>query len=299
VKKVIITGGAGFIGSRLANTLFEDRVDVRVIDNLSYGKRSNLNPKIPVYVMDVCDYDMISPIFEGVDTVFHLAAVVSVQYSIENPIETNRTNVLGTYNTLMAAKDNGVKKIVYSSSSAVYGDCSEWHGSNECDSLRPISPYGFQKMIAENYCEFFSEFYKMDVSILRYFNVYGPNQNDEGPYAGVISKFIKNKKKRRPLEITGDGMQSRDFVHVDDVVRANIYVANKEKRELTPGTINIGSGHDISINELATIVGGKVIHVPEREEPKRSLADIGRAVSWLDWEPRIKLEDGIKALLSE
>lgn len=296
-KKYVVTGGAGFIGSNLIEALVARGDDVHVIDNLSGGKRENVHPGAVFHELDVCDYAAIAPIIAGADTVFHLAALPRVQYSIEHPLETNEANVAGTLAVLTAAKDGGVRRIVYSASSSAYGD-QETMPLEETMSAHPLSPYGLQKYIGELYCRVFSEVYGLPTVSLRYFNVYGKNQDPEGAYALVIGKFLKQRRDGVPITITGDGEQTRDFTHVRDVVRANI-LASESPKVGKGEVMNIGAGRNCSVNKLAELIGGPSVHVESRLEPKHTLADTTRAKGLLGWEPEVKLEDGIQELLTE
>lgn len=294
-KKAIVTGGAGFIGSHLVDFLISLGVEVSIIDNLSTGKKENLNPKAIFFNADVCNLEDIKPLFKNVDVVFHLAAAPSVQYSIENPKETNDINVGGTLNVLLSAKEAGVKRFVFSSSSAVYGDVEKIPTDEGCK-INPKSPYALHKYTGELYCRLFSEIYNLETVCLRYFNVYGPRQNPNGAYASVIAKFYELNKNKEVLTITGDGNQTRDFVFVEDVARANIFAA-KSSMVGRGEAINIGSGKKYSVNEVAKIIGGATKNIPQRVEPKDSMADISLAKFLLDWEPRLSLEDGLGILL--
>jgi len=294
-KKAIVTGGAGFIGSHLVDALVSFGIEVSIIDNLSTGKIENLNPKAKFFNVDVCNLNNINHLFNGIDIVFHLAAVASVQYSIENPKETNDINVGGTLNVLLSAKEAGVKRLVFSSSSSVYGDVDKIP-TNESRKINPKSPYALHKYTGELYCKLFSEIYNLETVCLRYFNVYGPRQNPNGAYASVIAKFSDLKRNKEILTITGDGNQTRDFVFVEDVARANIFAAESD-RVGKGEVVNIGSGKKYSVNEIAKIIGGPTKNIPQRVEPKDSMADISLAKFLLDWEPSISLEDGLEILL--
>ena len=281
--KVVVTGGSGFIGSNLIAELERQNYEVENID-LVVGR-------------DIRKLDQIKPLFVGAKYVFHLAALPRVQYSIEHPVETNETNVIGTLNVLLAAKEAGVAKVIYSASSSAYGD-QEIMPLVETLPAKPKSPYGLQKYIGEMYARVFSEVYNLPTVSLRYFNVYGPGQNPDGAYALVIGKFIKQKKEGQPLTITGDGEQTRDFTHVRDVVRANILAAESDK--VGKGEVlNIGAGRNFSVNKIAELVGGEKEYLPARLEPKHTLADNRLAKELLGWEPQVKLEDGIKELLHD
>ena len=295
--KIVVTGGAGFIGSHLVDALVERGFKVHVIDNLSGGKKENVNKKAVLHIADIRNLKEIKPIIRGADYVFHLAALPRVQYSIENPEETHDVNVSGTLNVLLAAKDGGVKRVIYSASSSAYGDQKRMPLLENMPAA-PKSPYGLQKYIGELYCRLFSEVYGLPTVSLRYFNVYGPRFNPEGPYALVIGKFILQRKLGQPLTITGDGKQTRDFTHVSDVVLANL-LAMESKKVGHGEVMNTGAGSNITINKLAKLIGGQSKHIAFRLEPKNTLAGTSLAFKLLGWKPQIKTENGIKQLLRE
>ena len=223
--KVLVTGGAGFIGSTLVKELILDKdTHVRVLDDLSSGSMNNLgelSKKIEFIKGSITDVDIVEKACSNIDTVFHLAAKISVEDSIKNPLPTSSVNIGGTLNLLSSAKDNKVKRLIFSSSAAVYGSINPVP-TKETASVSPESPYALQKYVGEKYCQYFSQYYGLDTVCLRYFNVYGPNQQESGGYAGVIYKFIKNSLNGKPMNIEGDGEQTRDFIFVDDIIKANI-----------------------------------------------------------------------------
>lgn len=292
--KLLVTGGAGFIGSNLTDELVRLGHKVIVIDNLSGGKKENINPEAKFYKINICSYKKIKPLFKSVDYVFHLAALPRVQYSIEHPLETNETNVSGTLNVLKAAYEMGVKKVIYSASSSAYGDQNKLP-LKENLAAKPKSPYGLQKYIGELYCGVWSQVYGLSTVSLRYFNVYGPRNNPDGAYALVIAKFLRQRKSGKPLTITGDGNQTRDFTNVKDVVRANI-LAMKSSRVGKGEIINIGAGKNQSINKIAKLIGGPVEYTSARFEPHDTLADNSLAKKLLGWEPKVSIEEGIVEL---
>jgi len=296
-EKVIITGGAGFIGSYVSKKLLSEGYEVHVMDNLYSGKKENIHDGVIFHKADIRNLSEIEPVFAGAKYVFHLAAIPSVQYSIENPVETNEVNVGGTLNVLIASKNAGVKRVVYSASSSVYGDAEKLPIS-ENESAKPKSPYALQKYIGEQYCRLFSKVYDLETVCPRYFNVYGFGQPSVGAYASVIARFLDLKKQNKSLTIVGDGEQTRDFVNVEDVARANFLSAISDK--VGKGeSINIGTGKKYSVSEIAKIIGGPIEKLPPRIEPKDSLADITLAKKLLDWQPGISLEDGLKTLLQK
>lgn len=292
---MIVTGGAGFIGSNLVDALVKEGYEVHVIDNLVAGKRENINNKAKLHVIDIRNSEKLIPIFKNAKYVFHLAALPRVQYSIGHPVETNDVNVTGTICVLEAARKAKVERFVYSASSSAYGDQPI---TPLCEEMTPApkSPYGLQKYIGELYCRIWSEIYGLKTVSLRYFNVYGLRQSEKGAYALVIAKFFKQKRQNKPMTITGDGKQTRDFTNVRDVVRANILAARS--RKVGNGEIiNIGGGRNISMNKIAEIIGGSVAYIPARLEPHDTLADITRAGKFLDWKPTINIEQGIRELM--
>jgi UDP-glucose 4-epimerase len=292
--KIIVTGGAGFIGSNLVDELLEHGYEAHIIDNLSGGKRENINPKAIFHEKDIRHLADIAPIFEGARFVFHLAALPRVQYSIEHPDITSEVNVMGTQNVLMASEKAKVARVIYSASSSVYGD-SAIMPLHENLSPNPKSPYGLQKYVGEMYCKVWNEVYGLPTVSLRYFNVYGPKLDPDGAYALVIGKFLKQQKDGAPLTVTGDGTQTRDFTHVRDVAHANILAAESEK--VGHGeVINIGAGKNYTINRLAELIGGEIEYVAPRLEPHDTLADNQKARELLGWKPQISFEEGIAEL---
>ncbi|OGZ06467.1 MAG: hypothetical protein A2845_06130 [Candidatus Lloydbacteria bacterium RIFCSPHIGHO2_01_FULL_49_22] len=296
-KRAVVTGGAGFIGSHLVDALLLRGYAVDVIDNLEAGKKELVNPKARFHLLDIRNYEDILPVIKGADVVFHLAALPRVQCSIDDPKLSDEVNARGTLNVLTAVKEGGAKKFILSSSCAVYGN-NETQPLHEGLAVSPLSPYALQKSIGEEYAKLFSLLYGTATVSLRYFNVYGPRLDPEGPYALVIGLLLRLRKEGKPLTITGDGEQTRDFTHVRDVVRANILAA--ESAAVSRGeTINIGSGKNITINRLAALIGGAVEYIPARKEPRDTRADILKAKELLGWEPTVAFEDGIAELLRE
>ncbi|MDP2651048.1 MAG: SDR family oxidoreductase [bacterium] len=293
--KAIIVGGAGFIGSHIVDECVRRGYETHVIDNLSAGNEEHVNKQARFHKLDIRNLESIKPVIAGADYLFHTAALPRVQFSIEHPQETNEVNVTGMLNVLIAAKEGGVKRVIYSASSSAYGDQPVMPLKEDMPA-NPKSPYGLQKYIGELYARVWSSVYGLPTVSLRYFNVYGPRQNPEGAYALVIGKFIKQKGEGKPMTITGTGEQTRDFTHVSDVVRANMLAA--ESAKVGSGeVINIGAGRNQSINRIAELIGGEVEHIEARLEPKDTQADNARARELLGWEPKITIEDGIRALL--
>lgn len=294
MSKVLVTGGAGFIGSHLVDRLLEAGHEVVVIDDLSTGRQQNLNPKAQFTKADIADYDAIAPQFAGVEAVFHLAARARIQPSIQHPLQSNASNITGTLNVLWAAKNAGVKKVIYSASSSAYGD-QPTLPLKESMAPKPKSPYALQKWVGERYCALFDELYELSTVSLRYFNVYGLRQLVDGPYATVIGIFLDQVAEGKPMTIVGDGEQRRDFTYVSDVVEANLLAWQKDVR--SGEVINIGTGKNYSVNELAGLIGGPTINLPPRPgETKVTLAQVTKAKKLLGWEPKITLEEGVAEL---
>ncbi|MFA6394027.1 MAG: SDR family oxidoreductase [Patescibacteria group bacterium] len=291
MAKCVVTGGAGFIGSNLVDALIERGDEVVIIDNLSTGNKDNINPGAKFYKADIRNFETIKPLFSGVDYVFHLAAFPRVQPSIEDPATSNEINLNGTLNVLIAARDAKVKKVVYSASSSAYGNQTEMP-LNEKMPVSPLSPYGLQKYVGELYCRLFSEIYGLPTVSLRYFNIYGKRQATEGAYCLVMGIFVKQRLENKPMTITGDGEQKRDYTSVIDAVRANILAAESDKA-VKGEVINIGRGHNFSVNELAAMIGGPSEHIAPRIEPRETLADTSLAKELLGWEPAVNLPEWI------
>ena len=293
MAKYLVSGGAGFIGSHLVDKLVEQNHEVIVIDNLSAGKKENLNSKADFYQLDIRDLDKIRPVFRGVDCVFHLAAIPRVSVSVEDPAGTSEVNILGAINVFTAAADSKVKRIIFSSSAAVYGD-QEVQPIKETATPSPISPYGLQKLVGEQTAKLFTKLYATPIISLRYFNVYGPRIDFDSDYGLVIGKFLKLKSQNKPLTIFGSGEQTRGFCYVDDVVSANIKAS--ESKNLKGGeVINISREESYSINYLAKIISGQIQYLPKREgDPVNAKADVSLAKNLLGWEPKVSFEEGIE-----
>lgn len=293
--KLLVTGGAGFIGSSLVDELMRQGHQVLIIDNLSTGKKKFINPGAKFYKKDIRNYKSIKPLFKGVECVFHLAAQPRIQPSIINPAESFANNVIGIFNVLLAARDNKVKKFIYSASSSAYGDQKSMP-LKESMTPTPQNPYALFKYNGEEMCNLFNKLYDLPTVCLRYFNVYGERQSDKGAYCTVIGIFLKQKKSNHPLTIVGDGNQRRDFTYVGDVARANI-LAMKSKKAIGH-LINIGSGQNHSVNEVAKMIDPKHVFIPLRPgEAQVTLADISKAKHILGWEPKVTLNDWLKRVV--
>jgi UDP-glucose 4-epimerase len=303
MQKVLVTGGAGFIGSHLVDALVARGVAVTVLDDLSTGKHENIAHHasgVTFIEGSVSDQDVVMRAVEGVDTIFHLAAVASVQKSIEHPLETHETNTTGTLAVFEAARKLSINKVVYASSSAVYGDLPDMP-KTELSQCCPKTPYGLQKMIGEAYAKLYYELHGVKSIGFRCFNVYGSRQDASSPYSGVISLFAKLLNDGKQPNIYGDGTATRDFVHVSDVVEANLLAAESD---INFDVFNIATGKEIAINELLqtmnTALGTDIapVYQPERAgDIKRSVADISKAQKMLGWSPKMALQEGISELL--
>jgi UDP-glucose 4-epimerase len=294
-RLALVTGGAGFIGSTLVNALIDRGLRVRIVDNIASGNRSHLDPRAELLEADIRNLAAISPAFNGVDCVFHVAAMPRIPLSIEKPVETHMVNVIGTLNVLLAARDAGVRRVVYSGSSSAYGDQPRLP-LREDMTPNPLNPYALQKLTGEYYTRLFHRLFSMQTLTLRYFNVFGPRMADEGAYLTVISVFLRQRSEGKPLTVNGDGKQTRDFTHVRDVVRANLLAMDCATAD--GRAINIGNGHNISINRVAELVGGPTVNIPPRAGDARdTLADNSEARRTLGWQPEVKFEDGLAELI--
>jgi nucleoside-diphosphate-sugar epimerase len=292
----LVTGGAGFIGTNLVKRLLEEGHEVRILDNFCAGKFPDRIDDSAIYIEgDIRNYTDLLKAMKGVEGVFHTAAVPRVPYSIEFPLETNENNVTGTLQVLLAAKECGVKRVVYSASQSAYGN-QPTMPLIETMSAHPLSPYALQKYIGEEYCRLFSELYGLETVSLRYFNVYGPFMSLEGAYALVIGKFLRQRRAGELLTICGDGEYYRDFTHVIDIVSANVLAMHST--QVGKGeVVNVGFGRSHSINYLAKLIGGEITYIPDRKgDIRRGEADNTKARELLDWEPTIDLDTGIKEL---
>ncbi len=304
--KYLVTGGAGFIGSNLVERLTREGDEVLVVDNFFGGVRNKAelerNPKVQIVERDI--RTKIDDLLDGVDCIFHLAAIPNVQFSIENPELTSQVNFLGSINVLESAKKAGVKRVIFSSSASVYGEPERLPISENFE-LNPLSPYASQKASSEKMMKVYAQSYGVDTINLRYFNVFGPKLNPDGAYALVIGKFLKLVSEGKPPIIYGDGEQTRDFVYVDDVVNANILASRMNRREAFGKSYNIGSGKSLSVNEICqSILEGygsslKPVYVNPVKEPRNSRADISEAERVLDWKPQIGFREGLRRTIEE
>ncbi|MCD6452908.1 MAG: SDR family oxidoreductase [Dehalococcoidales bacterium] len=298
--RVVITGGAGFIGSHLAEELVRRGYYIIILDNLATGRIENIaellkNGDVEFIQGSITELSFLQPVFKGVRYVFHQAALPSVPRSIANPLASHETNITGTLNVLLAARDNGVKKVIFASSSSVYGDTPTLP-KREDMIPRPLSPYAVTKLAGEYYSQVFQEVYQLPTVCLRYFNVYGPRQDPNSQYAAVIPRFIRWAGSGESPIIFGDGKQTRDFTFVRDVVEANILAAESE----ACGVFNISRGERITVNRLAKLIiklvggGVELVHQPPRPgDIKHSLADTSRAKEAFSYESGYSLEAGL------
>lgn len=308
--RVLVTGGAGFIGSHLVDLLLARGDEVAVLDNFSTGKRTNLpnHPDLTVLEGDVAEAADVRTALAGCDAFVHLAAVASVEASVRDPLGTNRTNLRGSIQLFEAAAKLGVRRGIYASSAAVYGDSQELP-LREDATKRPLSPYAADKLASEHYLAHYRRSGKLDGMAFRFFNVFGPRQDPRSPYSGVISVFLDRAAKGAPITIFGDGEQTRDFVYVGDVTAAltkALVTADDGPLAELP-VFNVGRGESVSLLQLLAIIGSldgvtaplQVSFEPSRQgDIRRSLANVDRLMSRLSWTPRTPLSDGLAATLS-
>ena len=303
MPKILVTGGAGFIGSNLTEALLKKGCVVRVLDNFSTGKRENLifdkkYPSLEIIEGDICNLKTCQKAVRKVDYVFHQAALPSVQRSIEDPEASNAINVGGTLNILLAARDEKVKRVIYASSSSIYGDTPTLPKHEEMNPT-PLSPYALQKYVGEQYCRLFHQLYGLDTISLRYFNIFGPKQDPNSLYSAVIPKFIDALIHDRPPIIFGDGEQSRDFTYIENVVQANLLAMSAER--LHGEAINIACGKRTSLNQLLSILKdilgsaqAPIYEEARKGDVKHSLADIRRGKEVINYAPIAEIEVGLE-----
>jgi UDP-glucose 4-epimerase len=296
--KSLITGGAGFIGSHLVDQLVLKGHKVIVLDNLSTGRISNLaqhtKKNVKIVKIDISENNKLDKYFKGVSYVFHLAGLADIVPSITNPNNYFQTNVKGTLNILEASKKAKIKKLIYAASASCYG-IPKKYPTNEKSKIDPQYPYALSKFLGEQLVLHWAKIYKMPNVSMRFFNAYGPRSRTTGAYGAVFGVFLAQKLAKKPLTIVGDGKQTRDFIHVYDLVDAIIKATKKGK---STEIYNVGSGKETSVNLIANIIGGKKIHVPKRPgEPDRSMADITKIKKHFNWKPKISINKGIKMLL--
>lgn len=297
--KTLVTGGCGFIGSHLVDRLLADGHTVMVIDNCSTGRIENLahigdNPNLKIVQEDICNYDKIEPLFEGVDWVFHMAALADIVPSIQMPEQYFKSNVNGTFSVLQAAKKANVKRFLYTASSSCYG-IPDKYPTDENAEIRPQYPYALTKRMGEELALHYAQVYKLPVVSLRLFNVYGTRSRTSGTYGAVFGVFLGQKLAGKPFTVVGDGTQTRDFTYVTDVVDAFVTAA---KSDVTGEIFNVGSDNTYSVNRLTELLGGEVVHIPKRPgEPDCTFADTTKIKKMLNWSPKVSFEQGVQNIL--
>lgn len=300
-KNILVTGGAGFIGSHLCDLLLELGHKVTVLDNFSTGNPQNLehqkqNPNLTLIQIDICEYNKILPHFKGIDWVFHLAALADIVPSIEKPFEYHKSNINGSFNVLSAAKVSNVKKVLYAASSSCYG-IPDKYPTTETAEIRPQYPYALTKNIGEQYVMHWNKVYKLPAISLRLFNVYGPRSKTLGTYGAVFGVFMAQKMAGKPFTVIGDGKQTRDFTYVTDVAKAFLRAAESD---ISGEIMNVGSGYTYSINSLVKLLGGEITYIPKRPgEPDCTFADITKIKALLNWKPEVSFEEGVKKVLED
>ncbi len=297
-KKAVVTGGAGFIGSHLATALIERGYETHVIDTLVNGRREDVPEGAILHEVDVTDLAAVRPIVKEASAVFHLAALPRVTYSYDHPEESHRANIDGTFSMLMASKEAGIGRFVYAASSSAYGKQDRLPFTEDMQP-HPMSLYAFQKFAGEEYARLFSELYGLQTVSLRFFTVYGSRMRPDGGYALAIPKFLQMRKENKPLPVTGDGTQTRDFTHVKDVVNACLLAM--ESPQVGKGEVlNVAAGRNVSVSTLVELIGGTPEFLPERPgDAPDTFGDNTRARELLGWNPAVTLEEGIAELKAE
>ena len=295
IQRAVVIGGAGFIGSYVVRELLAQNYPVLVIDNLSTGSKERLPENTPLTICDIRNYEDLLPLINEGDIIFHLAALVSVPLSIENPLLAHEINIRGTYHVFEVARIKKAYGIVFSSSAAVYGN--QEGVVSESTTALPQTPYGLHKLMGEELATLYTNCFLLPTVALRYFNVYGKGHHETGSYAPVIAKFLQQKRNNLPITITGDGLQTRDFVHVEDVARANV-TAIQLLSHSKNYCLNVCTGESYTIKKIAEIVGGEIQFIPPRNEIKQSCGDGTKIKEILEWKPEMTLEKGILELLT-
>ena len=300
--KSLVTGGCGFIGSHIVDRLLDEGHEVIVIDNFSTGRPENLEHHkdesyLRIVEADICDHERIAPLFEGVDWVFHMAALADIVPSIQRPEDYFHSNVDGTFSVLQAAKAANVKRFLYTASSSCYG-IPEHFPTDEKADIRPEYPYALTKRLGEELALHWAKVYKLSVVSLCLFNVYGPRSRTSGTYGAVFGVFLGQKLAGKPFTVVGTGEQTRDFTYVTDVADAFLTAA---KSDVVGERFNVGSEHTYSVNRLVELLGGtaeNVVHIPKRPgEPDCTWADTAKIRKMLGWRPKVTLEEGVKHIL--
>ncbi len=307
MAKILVTGGGGFIGSNLTEALLRQGHSVRILDNFSTGKEENLAfeenyPGLEIIAGDIVERKVCQSAMEGVEYVFHQAALPSVQQSVEDPLASNRVNVEGTLNILVTARDAGVQRVIYASSCAIYGDDPALPKKEEM-APNPLSPYALGKYVGEQYGRLFSQLYRLETVSLRYFNVFGPRQNPDSAYAAVIPRFVDALLQGDSPVVFGDGEQSRDFVFIEDVIRANLLAMSRGP--LYGDVMNVASGRSLSLNQLlkmlADILSSKVSPIFREPRPgdiRHSLGDGQRAKGLLNFTPNVEIKTALEKTIA-
>ena len=299
MRRVVVTGGAGFIGSHLVEQLLIDGCEVVVLDNCSTGRSENLahlraHSRLRVCRVDIADHAAILQLFEGVEWVFHLAALADIVPSIQRPLDYHRSNVDGTASVLEASRAAGVKRFIYTASSSCYG-VPEVYPTPETAPIRPQYPYALTKYLGEQMAFHWAQVYGLPVVSLRLFNVYGPRSRTSGTYGAVFGVFLAQKLAGKPFTVVGDGEQTRDFTFVADVADAFLCAAASR---VTGEVFNVGSGQTYSVNRLVELLGGEVVHIPKRPgEPDCTFADTRKMRQKLGWTPQVSFEQGVRIML--
>ena len=299
MKRCLVTGGAGFIGSHLVEALIAQGHKVTVIDNFSNGRERNIefsrrSGKLSVIQEDVSNHLSIIPHFEDIDWVFHLAALADIVPSIQYPLQYHQANVDGTISVLEAARQKRVERFVYAASSSCYG-IPDIYPTPESAPIRPMYPYALTKYLGEQYVMYWAQTYRLPVISLRMFNVYGPRSRTSGTYGAVFGVFLAQKLAGKPYTVVGDGTQTRDFTYVTDIVEAFIKAAESD---ISGQIFNVGSGGTYSVNELVEYLGGSVEYIPKRPgEPDCTFADISRITSLLGWKPKVGFQEGVHRMM--
>ena len=298
--KVLVTGGAGFIGSHLSRELWRQGHEIKVIDNLSGGRKETIadlldQPNFEFHQLDIRDAEANMPLFADVDWVFHLAGLADIVPSIERPRAYYETNVTGTFNVLEAARAANVKRFIYAASSSCYG-LAEQFPTPETAAIKPQYPYALTKYLGEELVMHWAQLYQLPVVSLRLFNVYGPHARTTGAYGAVFGVFLAQKINNKPFTVVGDGTQTRDFTYVTDVANAFIAAANSD---ICGEIMNVGSGGTYSVNHLVGLLGGAIEYIPKRPgEPDCTFADTGKIKEKLDWQPQVSFEQGVANMMA-
>jgi UDP-glucose 4-epimerase len=298
-RHCLVTGGAGFIGSHLVDRLLTAGHAVTVIDNFSTGRALNLahvdgHERLSIHESDIADFNAIAPLFEGVDWVFHMAALADIVPSIQQPFTYHRSNVDGTISVLEAARAAGVKRFIYAASSSCYG-IPDVYPTPETTEIQPMYPYALTKFVGETYVMHWAKIYGLPAVSLRMFNIFGPRSRTSGTYGAVFGVFLAQKLAGKPFTVVGDGTQTRDFTYVTDAVDAFVKAA---RSNVSGEIMNIGSGGHYSVNQLIELLGGEKVFIPKRPgEPDCTFADISKISSLLNWRPQVSFEEGVSAIL--